>query len=90
MVTHLLQTFWNPKRVKSSNLPPQLSRSDSLGCSLQAKIPKFLFEKGDLGLFSVALSNTPPCVPFTHCPPPTPAALLNPEGFPNAHMPVKL
>lgn len=79
MVTNLLQTFWNPKRPKSSNSPLHLSRSDSLGCPLQAKILKFFFEKRDLGLYSVTLSNIPP---FTLCPPPTPASPTQTRGFP--------
>lgn len=63
--------FWNLKRAKSSNFPPQLGRSDSLGCPLQAKLQSCL-QKGELSgsTSMVTWSNILPCC----CPPALPTS----------------
>lgn len=74
--------FWNPKRAKCSNFPPQLSTSDSPGCPSRQN-PKISLRKGRPWTppAVVILSNIPPCF-STRLPTSSTAEPAPPQGFP--------
>lgn len=73
--------FWNHEKTKISNCPTQLSRSDSLGYSLQAKTPKLLLKSRNLGIhrqWPPSPTSSLPTVQLTSSP--AHASVLHPRG----------
>ena len=80
MIGDLLE---KPKRAQNSHPRPQQSRSDSLDCLSQARIPKFLSQRQDLGPHR-QWACCPAPLPAVHSCPPISSIFQSapPRGFP--------